>query len=235
MDWVAVITGDLVRSRLIQEQDFHIVINGLHGILKGIKERIFNGRAAFDIFRGDSFQLVMPRTENALLAALIIRAGLRAMPVEVGREGNQVDARIAIGVGSVKYWGGASPIQQGLMDEWDNINALESQGEAFELSGLLLDSLKKDDLRLAIKTPWSDVNEEFLVECMFADILIDQWSRATAQAVYYHLLEGKNQTQLSRILGVSQPAVSKRLVTHGNIKVFKKFVERYAHVIKSRT
>lgn len=234
---IAVITGDLVRSRRISQKDIPRVIQRLEDIFAELNRNLLNGEAAFDIFRGDSFQVAMGRPERALLAAIIIRAGLRSFkPSDTTRLvlHAYTDARIAIGLGGVKHWGGSSDNSH-YNDylRWKKIKVSESHGQAFELSGFLLDRMKKKGMRLGISTPWKVVNQEFQVESMLADALINQWTPHTSDAVYRHLLYRKTQTELAENLGISQPAIHKRLIVGGNIVSIKAFIDRYMEVTKA--
>lgn len=222
MNKVAILTGDLVKSRTIKNGDIEAVINSLKETFNKINTRILSSKASFQIFRGDSFQAIIPEPELALLTAIIIRAHLRTFESTykiIGAKKSTkpinyayTDARIAIGIGEVSYIG-------------DEIS--ESQGEAFQKSGYLLDKLKKENERLAIDTPWENINKEFYVESKLADAVISRWTANTAMAVFLYLLNKKNQSELARELNITQPALHKRLVTYGNIGCINAFIERY--------
>jgi len=226
MNKVAILTGDLVKSRSIKDADIGIVINSLKETFDELNKKILSNKASFQIFRGDSFQAIIPNPELALVTGIIIRARLRAF-----ESGNRVigakksdkpinyaytDARIAIGIGDVSYFG-------------DKIS--ESQGEAFQRSGYLLDKLKKENERLGIDCSWENLNKEFYVESKLADAVISRWTANTAIAVFLRLLDRKNQSELARALNITQPALHKRLVTYGNIGCINAFIERYFELI----
>lgn len=226
MDKVAVLTGDLVKSRTIKDGDIETVINSLKEIFDELNQKILSNKASFQIFRGDSFQAIIPDMELALVTAIIIRARLRtfesAYKENDTKKSNKpinyayTDARIAIGIGDVSYWGN---------------KISESQGEAFQKSGHLLDKLKKENERLGIDTPWENINKEFQVESKLADAVISRWTANTAMAVFLNLLDKKNQSELASVLNISQPALHKRLVTYGNIGCINSFIERYNELI----
>ncbi|MBE9466913.1 MAG: hypothetical protein IMY72_01175 [Bacteroidetes bacterium] len=223
MGKIAVLTGDLVKSRTIKERDFETVINSLKKTFNELNRKILSNKASFQIYRGDSFQAIIPNLEFALVTAIIIRARLRAFESGYKVIGTKksdkpinytyTDARIAIGIGEVSYLGN---------------KISESQGEAFQKSGYLLDNLKKENGRLAIDTPWENINKEFYVESKLADAVISRWTANTAMAVIIHLLDPKkNQNELASVLNITQPALHKRLVTYGNIGCINAFTERY--------
>lgn len=224
----AIITGDIVKSRKIEQNVRNNVIQSLNQAFIQINDKLLGGAGRFEIFRGDSFQAIIPIPGKALLIALIIRAHLRSYTPLQERLADikspkplfnaYSDARIAIGLGSIN-------------EEQERV--AESQGEAFEKSGLLFDGLKKEDGRLGITTPWENVNGEFETECLLADAVIDRWTPSTSRAVYHYLLETKNQQELAKIFNISQPALHKRLVVIGNIKCINSFIGRYEEVISA--
>lgn len=222
----AVITGDLVKSRKINDADIEKVIKSLKDTFDEINRRLLNGNGAFEIFRGDSFQGLIPQPELALLVAIIIRARLRTYTPSFAISSHlksdkpilyaYSDARIAIGVGTIRYHA-------------ERITG--SQGEAFQKSGHSFDALLKENERLAIETPWENANNELAVGCKLADALISKWTASTAEAMYHHLLYGTGQKELATKLGITQPGVHKRLVTYGNVNSIQAFLSRYHELI----
>lgn len=213
MEVVAVLTGDIISSGKISHRDQ--LIRQLKEVF-GLIDHQFSGvSGSFEIFRGDSFQGVVFQPDKALLAAVLIRARLRWWK-ENGTI--QPDARVAIGIGERSYTA-------------DRI--IESDGEAFRYSGLLVDALKTSGSHLGIETPWKSVNDEARVLIALLDALIDKWSAADAEVVYLQLSEKLTQVQLARRAGISQPAVSKRLI-HANLAVIKKAMIRFEQLIKSQ-
>ena len=69
---IAVITGDLVGSSKLSGDAFSQVIINLERLLKSFRARY---NAAFDIFRGDSFQLVVAPPLAASVARLLAELG----------------------------------------------------------------------------------------------------------------------------------------------------------------
>jgi hypothetical protein len=222
----AVITGDLVKSRRIKEADIAPVIKSLKDTFKEIKQQLLKGNGTFEIFRGDSFQGVIPMPELALLISIIIRARLRTYEPSFSIAGNSKkdrpilysysDARIAIGIGSISH----------------KANRIaESQGEAFEKSGHAFDAMQKNNERIAIVTPWENTNSELEVECKLADAIISRWTASTAEAMYHHLLYSKNQKELASLFDITQPGVHKRLTVYGNVNSIHALMNRYQDLI----
>ncbi len=230
MDKYAVITGDLVKSRKIIDTDKETVINSLKETFEKINKELLFKTASFEMFRGDSFQFILPKPELALLVSIIIRAHLRTYEPTLFSANRTKsdkpilyaysDARIGIGIGSVSY----------------NAKKLaESQGEAFINSGKAFDALLNNNERLAILTPWENMNDELEVQCKLADTIISRWTVTTAEAISHHLLYGSNQTELALKFGITQPAIHKRLTTYGTIGSIESFIKRFEKLIINAT
>ena len=96
---VAVLTGDIVRSSKLSGKDrprLHSAISTAADDLR----RHFNAAIPYDIdvFRGDSWQLLVSDPRQALRVALYFRARLRSQFDDA-----KVDTRIAIGIGGVDF------------------------------------------------------------------------------------------------------------------------------------
>jgi hypothetical protein len=87
----------------------------------------------------------------------------------------------------------------------------ESNGEVFVFSGETFETLKKEKQNLKIKTRNTEINEEFNLYFKLALIAMDHWTANSAEIVklsleYPQLI----QSELAKIIGISQDAVSKR-------------------------
>lgn len=185
---IAILTGDIVSSRSVPEKKpwlnrLHEIIDRKTGLAKAPK---------WGIFRGDGFQVEIPKPADALRIAILIRSGLKSIP-ELHEQG--IDARIGIGIGQKGYTS-------------KSIN--ESDGEAFYSSGAALDSLKGDQYRLKVKTPWEHLDKPINVALLFASTTIDEWTQAQAEIVWMKMSQEKTQVELAKKLNISQPAVHKR-------------------------
>lgn len=212
----AVITGDVAGSSRLQISDREKLI----GVLSTSFDRIGKIcpsetiKAPFEIFRGDSFQGVLALPQEALKAALVIRATLRE---ELGKPGGfAADARIAIGIGTVDL---LPEVKTGMGD-----------GEAFQRSGPVLDKMRKDQ-RLRIVTPSQDLNAAFDVLCSLTDTILARWTRRQAE-VFVASLGGLTQEQMAQNLSLSQPVVTRHLTAAGTGSL-KEFLAFYNDKIKS--
>ena len=88
----------------------------------------------------------------------------------------------------------------------------------------------KRNQRLRIISPEKSLNAEFDLTCSFMDIMIHDWSDEQAEALFLNLT-GKNQMEISKLLGISQPAVNRRLKA-AHFDTVNKFINRFEHLIE---
>ncbi|MCD4669424.1 MAG: SatD family protein [Actinomycetia bacterium] len=229
MDLNAVITGDLVKSSRIKDEDIGAVLKSLKRSFNEINNYLLSGDGLFEIYRGDSFQIVVKKPEKALLVSILLRSCLRtfqpSLNTHIKTNAQKTiylaysDARISIGIGTINY-------NEGDIVEW--------QGDAFKRSGQLLDRMIKGNKRLGINTPWVKINKELEVESMLADAIISRWTATTAETIYQYLLYQKSQREIAEQFNIKQPSVHKRLVKYGNIDGIEFFIKRYNELVKSR-
>lgn len=212
----AVITGDLVKSTKVDKKGYTRLISTLKKTFQTITSLYSDNdkSIAFDIFRGDSFQGIIPNPKFALNASLIIRSCLRKSQSE--NSSLNWDARTAIGIGSV-----------------DSVpeNVSEGTGEAYKYSGSSLDQMKSEQ-RLTIITPWEKVNNEMRSQTALLDAIMAKWTPPQAEIVF-ELLQGKPRKAISKEFDISQAAVHYRVKGAGWLAI-QKFIERYQNVIKNK-
>lgn len=216
---IAVLTGDIIGSRKVADTEG--LIASLKQVFSTIKKETY---LKFDkeIFRGDSFQIVLYNSKDALLLALLIRIGLRSKTV-IDSKSSSIplhklwDARIAIGIGKGKV----------------KSKIIESNGEAFQLSGLEFDKLKKAHEKLNVLTVWEEKNEYFNIIVKLLDVIISKWTKLTSEVVFKYLLKDSTQSELAKSLKVSQPAIHKRL-SIANIDVIEKSIQYISQQIASK-
>lgn len=180
----AVITGDIINSRKVASglwlEDLKKVLNVYGSEPKD-----------WEIYRGDSFQLVLV-AEKALEAVLIIKATIK--------QHKELDVRMAIGLGEMDYIA-------------DKIT--ESNGSAFVNSGECFEELKKQTL--GIKTPWAAFNSSFNLLFSFVLMVADNWTSTSAEILKKALENPEfNQSQLAQSLNrKSQSSISASLKRAG--------------------
>ncbi|MCW5519483.1 hypothetical protein J1N09_06515 [Aureitalea sp. L0-47] len=216
---VAVITGDLVNSSAYSQNTIQTIIQRLTNEFQVISQETGDDVTAFTLFRGDSFQGIVEDPSQALQIALRLKALINSFSDSGEEAGNTIpvsDVRISIGIGEASY----------------DVNAINvSNGEAFQLSGRTLDSMKTKQLKMALTTPNSNINDEFRVHMKFLDSITDRWSMASAEVVYF-LLKQLKEKQIAEQLNRSQAAINHRKKAAGWEEI-RLLLQRFEQVIKS--
>lgn len=197
---IAVITCDIVESSLLSAEEIKEYQQIVESI--GAVQVLIHPR----FYRGDSFQLAT-KPADALEIAVRIRIEMKLLH-------EQNDVRVSVGVGQVSTF-----------DE----NILFSAGSAFEISGKNLDQLKGRKLNLLIQTEDPLLNDELETYCYFADVIMNGFTKIQSNIIFYKL-QGLDQTEIAKILDISQPAVSKSLKT-SNWQTIERFMKRYKTLI----
>lgn len=178
---LSVITGDLIKSR---QNDTKIWTKKLKECLS----YLVKDPKYWEIYRGDSFQIELKNIEESYLACLYIKASIKSI--------KGLDVRLAIGIGTKDYNGKT---------------VSESNGEVFQFSGETLETLKKLNQNLRIKTKDADLDEALNLYFKLALIAMDHWTVNSAEVVKLTLEHPKAlQQELANTIGINQDAVSKR-------------------------
>ncbi|MDO4159704.1 MAG: helix-turn-helix domain-containing protein [Prevotellaceae bacterium] len=168
----------------------------------------------YEIYRGDSIQAVIDNPADSLLAAILLRAGVRS---KTPKDTNEIwDMRVSVGIGEIEFWS-------------DNIPT--SDGEAFRLSGRGLDSIGKSSL--CINTPWKNINGEFYVNSQFIDDVICNWSSTQARVMFLALQKHRTKKEIGAELGQTHQNVSKLLIA-AKEKLIRISIDRFTIVINSK-
>jgi hypothetical protein len=208
----AVITGAFVRSKQLTSEEFE---NAQAAIRQGgaRMRELFAAEVPLplEVFRGDSWQILVTDPARALRIALYLRAFLCA---EAG-----VDTRFAIGVGPV--------------DAIPKNSVGQGRGEAFRLSGAMLDWKVATHMRFSVaglvaenaRDPihiGEETVDEILVRAISATLLIldliaRNWTRAQGRAVCGALLEWTQEKIAESWPGesITQQAVAQHLSRAG--------------------
>ncbi len=179
---VSVITGDIINSKKNVPRTWLVP-------LKKELNRIGEDPKYWQIYRGDSFQAVINKPEEALLTVMKIKAALKSI--------RGINVRIAIGIGGRNY---------------NAAKVTESNGSAFVHSGEKFESLKREKQNLAIKSDWPQFDNEMNLYLKLALIAMDNWTVNAAEIVKVAAENpDKSQHQLGVMIGIKQSAISTRL------------------------
>jgi hypothetical protein len=206
----AVITGDIVKSGKFG-RDREKALKTLKDVLNSLhKFKSKSIRGISDIFRGDSFQIVISEPKHALETAIYLKAQLLSRIIK----GKSINVRIAVGIGEI--------------ESLNSKNIKESDGEAFRLSGSALDGISKYR-RFSIKSGIDELNKQLEFISSSIDSITRRWSPEQAEAILLWL-KGDTQTSISKKLKISQPAVNQRLQLGGHFTLSESF-ELFKHLI----
>jgi hypothetical protein len=205
----AVITADIVNSTKIEETNRYLLVDELDNIIQDLK-RLSSLRC--EMYRGDSFQVLVDDVKYCLEIAVLIRLGLKKSNLLKNRK---LDARMAIGVGDVSY---------------EHEQVILSDGEAFRLSGRTFDKLNKR--RLLIATNINDMDEPLNVMLAFIDELLEGLSYTQSKYLYDSLLYNMSQMELANVYNTSQPNIAKHLKS-AKENLFRLFFDFAEKTLKS--
>lgn len=215
---IAVLTADLIDSSLYEENVLLEVLNTLKKEFQKITEEYEVGDVRLQIYRGDSFQGIIKRPENALQIALQIKTAINRIHLKETKKNKAyskiADFKIAIGIG---------------VQDVEREAIAESNGPAFQYSGRTLDEMKTEHRKTKLKTDFKEINGEFNTSLYLLDTITDKWSTASAEVVYY-LLKGLKEREVAAAIHISQSAVNQRKKAAG-WDAISVLLDRYREVI----
>lgn len=192
MNTPAVITGDIINFTKLPADRRKILIDETEALLKNWISKKSNA----EIFRGDSYQVLFEDALTAITKSIQLICWFKKHSDDVLKA--YLSTRISIGVGEVSYHGK---------------NVLNSDGEAFHLSGRNFDTLREDQY-LSIHTHDPQKNATLEIILNFVNKYVGNWNKGQAEVIFWQL-EGKNQQEIAKMLSISQPSVNSRLKTAG--------------------
>lgn len=185
----AIITGDIVNSQGMDKEERNKMLD----ILQTIPEKLYKiSNLNIEIFRGDSFQIEVLNIYKCLQVAVALRTIFRSQQFK--HSSKQWDVRLSIGIGKKEY-------------EKETLAA--SDGEAYRLSGIGLDNIGKE--RLKITTPWEIYNKSLVTSTAFADDIISNLTQRQSEILSVFLTTSLSRKEISKMLDVSRQAIEKSL------------------------
>jgi hypothetical protein len=212
----SVITGDVVKSSKLSLDQHKQLIKVMRSCSKEIS-KVFPDALKYEpeLFRGDSWQLLIKKPELAFSIALFYRAYLKAK-----MQLSSIEARMAISVGTV-----------------DLIESSFGIGDAYKISGKALDKKGKHKLKFV-----SDVipnSNEIDLIIKNSDFISSRWTSNQCKIVLL-ALQNMDQKVIASKLHISQSAVSQQIDAAGwmivadNITYFKSIVLGASISIKTK-
>jgi hypothetical protein len=204
----AVISGEIADSRKIGRDHLGSIPDIIRSCFGEVNQKLDEKeRLVFEIIRMDEF-LCLTTVPKSALQSILMLAGIFRHKAQHELQ-IRSELRLSVGIGPIELF------QNELR---------ESDGTAIRFADAGLRSMRRNQ-RLLITTSHEEINNEFQVACTFMDILVHDWSNDQAEAVFHHL-SGKNQVEISEELGISQPAVNRRLKA-AHMEAIENFVHRY--------
>ncbi|TKS57116.1 SatD family protein [Mesohalobacter halotolerans] len=180
---IAVLTGDVVNSKI---ENAEVWLQ----TLKSTLELYGKTPRDWEVFRGDSFQLVVSK-EKAILASIHIKSAIKQF--------EDLDVRIGIGLGKQNY---------------KSNQITESNGPAFVRSGESFDTLKKQ--QMILKSDNKTFDDTINLMLCLSLLTADRWSPTVAKIIKLSI-ENPNLKQKDRAdkLNKSQSSISEALKRGG--------------------
>ena len=213
MEKIAVISADIINSSKYEEP-------GLASAMNTLEEPAMNYLSKFGdnvlTSRGDSFQIMIEDWRNSFMKAIYLKSYFKMQSIRLkqGPQKKNMDVRISLSVGTVTQ-------------KPQNIG--KTMGEPFVLSGRALDKMKQKDQSFIISTNNEEYNKELELLCAFLQYILDGWTVAQAEVIYY-LVQGMKQMEIAKKLNLSQPSISKRIQL-SNWGLIEKMNQRYIEIM----
>ena len=184
----AVLTGDITDFTSLRNERREELIGDTNDILKNWVQRPEDAA----IFRGDSFQLMFEELDLVVMRSIQLICWFKKQ----ANTHPNLSTRISIGIGELAFKGKS---------------VLDSDGEAFHLSGRNFDQMEAGEL-IRITTGNEEQNERLAVLLMFMNLVISEWTPSQAEVIYW-VLEDQNATQknIASRLNIFQSGIAKRL------------------------
>ena len=188
---IAVIKGDIIHSRKVQDPELWLVP------LKALLNQWGKTPQDWEIIWGDSFQLILKQPMEAVEKAIWIKSLIKSLRIDnKNRSKGMLDVRMAIGIGEERYAA---------------LRVSESDGKAFIFAGEKFENLKKEKNTLAIKTISDEFDDEMNLYLKLTNNIMNNWSISSAELAKITLQFPKiTQHEIGNILKIKQNSVSSR-------------------------
>ena len=187
----SVITGDIVKSSRLSLDKHKLLIKVMRSCAIEIFS-LFPGALKYnpELFRGDSWQLLIQKPESALSIAVFYRAYLKAK-----MQLDSIDARMAISVGTVDF-----------------VESSFGVGDAYKISGKALDKKGKRKIKFVLDRLDNSTVLDLLIQN--TDFISSKWTHKQSKIILL-ALKNKSQSEIAKSLRITQPAVSQQMDTAG--------------------
>ncbi|MCP4312325.1 MAG: hypothetical protein GY790_13755 [Bacteroidetes bacterium] len=210
----AVVAGELAPGSRVSDEQFSKIPDLIRASFQAVNRLVAgSGKISYEIIRMDEFLGLSESPLHCMRSVIMLFSAFRFLSYKELNE--RLDLKISIGIGPVEF-------------AQDHLR--ESDGTAFRTATDGNSKMKRNQ-RIRIITTDKKLNEEFELSCSFMDILIHDWSDEQAEAMFLNLT-GKNQMDISKMLGISQPAVNRRLKA-AHAETINKFIMRFEQILQA--
>ncbi len=210
----AVIAGELAPGTRVSDEKFSKIPDLIRASFQAVNRMVpKESKLKYEIIRMDEFLALSESPLHSMRSVIMLFSAFRFLSYKELAE--RLELKVCEGIGPVEF-------------AQDHLR--ESDGTAFRNAATGIEKMKRNQ-RLCIVTPEKSLNAELDVTCSFMDIMIHDWSDEQAEAMFLNLT-GKNQMEISQMLGISQPAVNRRLKA-AHFDTIHKFINRFEHLLKT--
>jgi len=195
----AVVTGDIKNFTSLSDNRREKLILETESLLKTMVVHEKDAK----MFRGDSYQFITADIGGVLMMCLKLICWFKMYVADLPpkernllRYNTRLGTRQSIGIGEIAYKGKS---------------VLDSDGQAFHLSGRVFDDMQKNDI-LKLTTFDEERNNTYEIILTYINLLIKQWTASQAETIYYLLtMEEATQEKIARKMDMTQPGVANSL------------------------
>ncbi|ASM54590.1 MULTISPECIES: hypothetical protein [Pseudoalteromonas] len=192
---IGVISGDIIKSQTIPQQQYDAMLYQLEQSLRSITTQ----RTHWNIYRGDAFQLQLNNPEQLFKTAILVYLHLKA-------SGYELRQSMALG----KIDNPRSDIKT-------------ATGSAFTLSGQGLDKIANQ--RFIINIAEQQLDESLSLNLAFVDVLLTKITLKQANALYVYLTKADNShAAVAKELKTSRENVTK-LLNLAHYQLIERFIK----------
>ena len=210
----AVVAGELAPGARVTDEQFSKIPDLIRASFQAVNRMVPEaGKLKYEIIRMDEFLALSESPVHSMRSVIMLFSAFRFLSYKELSE--RLELKVCEGIGPVEF-------------AQDHLR--ESDGTAFRAATSGIGKMKRNQ-RLSILTPETTLNSDFDLTCSFMDIMIHDWSDEQAEAMFLNLT-GKNQMEISQMLGISQPAVNRRLKA-AHFDTIHKFINRFEILLKT--
>lgn len=205
----ATISGDIISFTSLSSKNKQLLEKKIENLLQLLKNE-FNvfGR----VIKGDYLECVVKEPEKSLQIAILIKCFIKSVELESEPKNKRIKyfknfgIRLAIGLGSLNRFDAA----KGIID-----------GEAIYMSGRKINTESTHNKkRIVIKNTLffiskkEQLNKQFTAIIELIDYILNKATAKQCEVVFYKLL-GHSETEISKIMNISQPVVNQHSISVG--------------------